>query len=230
MTRTRRRDGWTLAIMFACFVAGAVVDEGLRRYGPPHPVEAAADVVLSRSSDRSPDRSPRDTGPPSAPAVAMTAAQPSAAAATSGSVPAPALRMPIDGLNVESMKGGFAEARTGHPHEAVDLLAPRGTPIHAVRDGTIAKLFFSKQGGNTIYQFDPDGHLCFYYAHLDRYAEGLRESLAVVKGDVIGYVGTSGNAPPNTPHLHFAVFQLNADRHWWQGQALDPYLVFTGQK
>ncbi len=217
MTKTRRRDGWPLAIMFACFVAGAVdrrLAAALRTAAAG--VEAAADVVLYHSS----------TARLSAPAVAMTATQPSAAAATSGSVPAPPLRMPIDGLNVESMKGGFAEARTGHPHEAVDLLAPRGTPIHAVRDGTIAKLFFSKQGGNTIYQFDPDGRLCFYYAHLERYADGLKDGQVVVQGDVIGYVGTTGNAPPNTPHLHFAVFELNADKHWWQGRPLDPYRVF----
>ena len=116
--------------------------------------------------------------------------------------------------------------RNGRVHEAVDILAPRHTPVQAVDDGTIAKLFPSKAGGNTIYQFDPNGRLCYYYAHLERYADGLHEGQAVSRGQVIGYVGTSGNAPPDTPHLHFAVNQLNADRHWWQGRALDPYEVF----
>jgi len=135
--------------------------------------------------------------------------------------------MPLDGEAVESLKGGFAETRGGNrPHEAVDMLAPRNTPIHAVESGTIAKLFTSKAGGLTIYQFDPTGHLCYYYAHLERYADGLKDGQAVSQGDVIGYVGTSGNAPPNTPHLHFAVFELNADKRWWQGRPLDPYLVF----
>jgi lipoprotein-anchoring transpeptidase ErfK/SrfK len=140
------------------------------------------------------------------------------------------LRMPLDGVGVDAMKGGFAERRDGRPHEAADLLAPRNAPVRAVEDGAIAKLFYSKGGGgNTIYQFDPTGHLCYYYAHLDRYAEGLRDGQRVSQGQVIGYVGTSGNAPPNRPHLHFAVFELNADQHWWQGRAIDPYLVFTGK-
>jgi murein DD-endopeptidase MepM/ murein hydrolase activator NlpD len=138
------------------------------------------------------------------------------------------LRVPIDGANLEIFKGEFDERRGGgeRPHEAVDMLAPRNTPVHAVEDGTVAKLFFSKAGGNTIYQFDPSSRFCYYYAHLERYADGLKDGQRVSRGDVIGYVGTTGNAPPGTPHLHFAVFELTTQRHWWQGQALDPYLVF----
>jgi murein DD-endopeptidase MepM/ murein hydrolase activator NlpD len=134
--------------------------------------------------------------------------------------------VPIDGVRYESFKGGFAEKRSGHMHEAVDILAPRNTPVKAAEDGTIAKLFVSKAGGITIYQFDRDAKLCFYYAHLERYADNLKEGLAVSRGDVIGYVGTTGNAPPNTPHLHFAIFEVGPDRRWWQGQALDPYHAF----
>jgi murein DD-endopeptidase MepM/ murein hydrolase activator NlpD len=135
--------------------------------------------------------------------------------------------MPLDGKDVESLKGGFAETRgSDRPHEAVDMLAPRNTPVHAVDGGSIAKLFTSKAGGLTIYQFDPSGRLCYYYAHLERYADGLKDGQTVSQGDVIGYVGTTGNAPPNAPHLHFAVFELNADKHWWQGRAIDPYRVF----
>jgi murein DD-endopeptidase MepM/ murein hydrolase activator NlpD len=135
--------------------------------------------------------------------------------------------MPLDGADVESLKGGFAETRgSDRPHEAVDMLAPRNTPVHAVDGGSIAKLFTSKAGGLTIYQFDASGRLCYYYAHLERYADGLKDGQMVSQGDIIGYVGTTGNAPPNTPHLHFAVFELNADRHWWQGRPIDPYRVF----
>lgn len=139
------------------------------------------------------------------------------------------LRLPIDEAQIESMKGNFDEHRAGeggHVHEAADLLAPRNTPIHAVEDGTIAKLFLSKAGGRTIYQFDPSKRFCYYYAHLERYADGLADGQAVTRGDVIGYVGTSGNAPPNTPHLHFAIYVLGPEQHWWQGAAVDPYLVF----
>ena len=129
---------------------------------------------------------------------------------TTGRISAPPLRMPLDNVDVEAMKGGFKEKRGSRPHEAADLLAPRNTPVHAVEGGTIAKLFFSKAGGITIYQFDPAGDLIYYYAHLERYADGLHEGQTVSAGDVIGYVGTSGNAPPNTPHLHFAVFEPTA--------------------
>jgi murein DD-endopeptidase MepM/ murein hydrolase activator NlpD len=136
------------------------------------------------------------------------------------------LHLPLDGITVESLKGGFTEARTGHPHEAVDMLSPRNTPVHAVADGTIAKLFVSKAGGNTIYEFDTSGRYAYYYAHLERYEAGLREGDAVRHGQVIGYVGTSGNAPPETPHLHFAVFELGPEHQWWKGKAIDPYPLF----
>jgi len=121
----------------------------------------------------------------------------------------------------------FSDQRSGmRAHEALDILAPRNTPVKAVDDGTIARLFYSKAGGTTIYQFDPSEQFCYYYAHLERYAEGLREGQHVSQRDVLGFVGTSGNAPPGTPHLHFAVFELGEDGHWWQGRAIDPYLIF----
>jgi murein DD-endopeptidase MepM/ murein hydrolase activator NlpD len=143
------------------------------------------------------------------------------------SIAAPHLRLPIDGVSPETFKGGFYDARTGHPHEAVDMMAPRNTPVHAVDDGTIAKLFWSKGGGgNTIYEFDPTSTYAYYYAHLERYADGLREGQHVTAGQTIGYVGTSGNAPPAAPHLHFAIFELTPERHWWQGKAIDPYPFF----
>jgi murein DD-endopeptidase MepM/ murein hydrolase activator NlpD len=97
-----------------------------------------------------------------------------------------------------------------------------------VDTGTIARLFQSRQGGTTIYQFDPDRRFCYYYAHLESYAANLHEGQPVSQGEVIGFVGTSGNAPAEAPHLHFAIFELNADRHWWQGTAVDPYLAFGG--
>jgi murein DD-endopeptidase MepM/ murein hydrolase activator NlpD len=162
-----------------------------------------------------------------APSKSKTPAPAPAPVATTGDIPHGRLRVPIDGRDIESLKGGFAGRRDGtRPHEAVDMLAPRNTPVHAVTSGTIAKLFTSKAGGLTIYQFDDTGRLCYYYAHLERYADGLTDGQAIAQGDVIGYVGTTGNAPPNTPHLHFAVFELNADRQWWKGKAIDPYLFF----
>ena len=144
-----------------------------------------------------------------------------------GGIPPGRLRIPVEGEDIEAFKNGFTGRRgSDRPHEAVDMMAPRNTPVHAVENGSIAKLFTSKAGGLTIYQFDPSGHFCYYYAHLERYADGLKDGQTISQGDVIGYVGTTGNAPPNAPHLHFAVFELNADKHWWQGRPLDPYQVF----
>jgi murein DD-endopeptidase MepM/ murein hydrolase activator NlpD len=137
------------------------------------------------------------------------------------------LLIPVEGVKPEQLTPQFDEPRGGsRRHEAIDILAPRGTPVRAVDDGTIARLFVSKQGGNTIYQFDPTATFCYYYAHLDRYAEGLTEGAPVRKGQVIGYVGTSGNAPKNTPHLHFAIFRLTDAKHWWEGTPIDPYDVW----
>jgi murein DD-endopeptidase MepM/ murein hydrolase activator NlpD len=99
--------------------------------------------------------------------------------------------------------------------------------VHAVDDGTIEKLFVSKQGGITVYQFDPSERFCYYYAHLERYASGLHEKQKVSRGDILGFVGTTGNAPANTPHLHFAIFALTPEKRGWQGTPLDPWAVFN---
>jgi murein DD-endopeptidase MepM/ murein hydrolase activator NlpD len=136
------------------------------------------------------------------------------------------LTLPIRGLGIRDIQDTYAQSRAGgKAHEATDILSPRGTPVLAMDDGVIQKLFLSKPGGLTIYEFDREEMFCFYYAHLDRYAEGLREGMRVHRGDVIGYVGTTGNAPPNTPHLHLAIFRLGPEKRWWQGTAVDPYPV-----
>jgi len=133
------------------------------------------------------------------------------------------LAMPIAGLRPSDLRDSFAEIHSGHRHEAIDILEPRGTPVLAVDDGVLQKLFHSVPGGITIYQFNPAKTYCYYYAHLDRYAEGLAEGQRVRRGERIGYVGTSGNAPPQTPHLHFAIYALGPEKRWWEGTAIDPY-------
>ena len=130
---------------------------------------------------------------------------------------------PISGLTLVELNDDFEEVHSGHRHEAIDILEPRGTPVHAVVPGTIRKLFFSVRGGNTIYQFDEMGVYCYYYAHLDRYAESLQEGKQVKRGDVIGFVGSTGNAVARTPHLHFAVFELGPEKAWSKGKAINPY-------
>jgi len=130
---------------------------------------------------------------------------------------------PISGLALADLRDTFEEVHNGHRHEAIDILEPTGTPVHAVVSGPIRKLFLSNQGGSTIYQFDDMGAYCYYYAHLDGYAKGLREGMRVDRGDVIGFVGSTGNADARTPHLHFAIFELGLERLWWKGKAVNPY-------
>lgn len=136
------------------------------------------------------------------------------------------LFMPVRDVQSADLHQSFDEDRRGHLHEAIDILAERGTPVIAVEDGRIARLFFSQAGGHTIYHFDPTERYTYYYAHLEKYADGLEEGDAVRRGQVIGYVGTSGNAPESTPHLHFAIFELGPEKRWWQGAPIDPFLVW----
>jgi len=139
------------------------------------------------------------------------------------------LIIPVAGAGRRAIRDMFDEVRGKRRHEAIDILAPRGTPVIATDDGVVKKLFTSVPGGLTVYQFDPDQRFCYYYAHLDRYAPGLDEGQALHRGDVIGYVGTTGNAPKNTPHLHFAVIRLDADRRWWKGTYVNPYPLLVEQ-
>ena len=135
------------------------------------------------------------------------------------------LGLPLANLKRTDMpRDTFRDIRAdGKPHEATDIMAPRGTPVLAIGDGTVTKLFYSRFGGNTVYEFDPPQIYCYYYAHLDRYASGTREGMSVHKGDVLGYVGSTGDASPDAPHLHLAIFRLGPEKLWWVGTAINPY-------
>jgi murein DD-endopeptidase MepM/ murein hydrolase activator NlpD len=138
------------------------------------------------------------------------------------------LTMPIAKVLPESLQDTFTKPRPGRKtHEAIDIPTPHGTPIHAFGDGIIAKLTRSAKGGLTIYEFDPDEIYCYSYAHLDRYANRLREGMHVKRGDVIGYVGTTGDAQENGPHLHFAITRLHEDKNWWEGAPVNPYPILV---
>ena len=186
------------------------------------------------------DMSPSAQRPPLPVETPLVAAEPVGASAP-GMVPArgaaiissediAALRsrrllVPVAGVRPADLVGSFADARGGRAHEALDIAAPRGTPVLAADDGTVLKLFTSRAGGLTIYVADRGRTFIYYYAHLDAYAPALREGQAVAKGQQIGTVGTSGNAPPNTPHLHFAVLRNDDMTKWWTGTPLDPYVI-----
>ena len=142
--------------------------------------------------------------------------------------PEPRLIIPVQGVNAEALRDDFNETRGGHRHEAIDIMAPRGTPVLAVDDGRVAKLFLSKPGGLTVYQFDDSQTYCYYYAHLNSYAPRLEEGTPLRKGDILGYVGSTGNASPDAPHLHFAIFRLGKERRWWEGTPINPFGFLTG--
>jgi peptidoglycan LD-endopeptidase LytH len=157
------------------------------------------------------------TNPRVVPAISPSLLQP-------GAGPRP-LAMPVEGIDPSTIHDNFDEVRGGTTgrHDALDILAPRGTHVLATDDGSVKKLFTSVPGGLTVYQYDPDSRFCYYYAHLDAYASGLHEGQPLRRGDLIGYVGTTGNAPKDTPHLHFAVIRLDPDRRWWTGTPINPY-------
>lgn len=138
-------------------------------------------------------------------------------------LPAEAVIIPVVGARREDLRPMFTERRGSREHRAIDIAAPRATPVLAAIDGTVGKLFLSKPGGITIYQYDPTRTWIYYYAHLDGYAPGLVEGQQLRRGDVIGFVGTSGNAPPGAPHLHFSIEKLIEPGKWWKSEPIDPY-------
>ncbi len=135
------------------------------------------------------------------------------------------LEIAVSGVSRSDLRDTFSDTRGGRSHEALDIMAARGTPVLAAESGTIAKMFTSKAGGLTIYQFDPTGTFCYYYAHLDGYADNIREGGQVQQGDVIGGVGSTGNASATAPHLPFAISRLTPAHQWWKGEPINPYPV-----
>ncbi len=143
------------------------------------------------------------------------------------------LMVPVQGVRPEKVADTYFQDRDGgaRTHQAVDILAKRNTPVLSVDSGTVLRLTRNTLGGITIYATDPEKRFVFYYAHLDHYASGLYEGKPVAQGEVLGYVGTTGNAPKNTPHLHFQVMRFVDARSWWNGPPFDPrpFLAQTGE-
>lgn len=231
-----------LAAAVAGVLVGAFTTAVLMYYREPGPAAATMAADITRPV---PGLEPDDVvavldaeGP--VPSARRETAAPSRAAAIDDSVPTLSagrgdtladlrerqLLVPVQGFERSNIAQTFEDPRSGgRRHQAIDILAPRNTPVLAVEDGTIARMFMSKAGGITLYQYDPDQQYVYYYAHLERYADGLEEGGRLHRGQVIGYVGTTGNAPPDTPHLHFAIFETTEPKRWWEGRAIDPFLV-----
>jgi murein DD-endopeptidase MepM/ murein hydrolase activator NlpD len=158
-----------------------------------------------------------------APADAPAAEVPSAAlveAAPGGS----GLLIPVAGVSAARLVDTYEQSRgQGRRHDAIDIMAPRGTPVVAVADGVVMKLFQSDRGGITLYELAPDRRTIYYYAHLDRYASGIAEGQPLRRGQVLGYVGNTGDAGPGNYHLHFEVSTTTDARKYWGGTPQNPY-------
>ena len=135
--------------------------------------------------------------------------------------------IPVAGKTLQQLEDTFDEGRSsGRIHRALDILAPRGTPVVAADSGRILRVSVNALGGNTIYATDPMGRIVYYYAHLDAYRAGIAAGQSIARGDTLGFVGTTGNAPKDTPHLHFQVMRMPADGKYWDGEPINPYPLF----
>jgi murein DD-endopeptidase MepM/ murein hydrolase activator NlpD len=143
------------------------------------------------------------------------------------------LVIPVVGISAGELADTYTQSRGGgsRVHNAIDIMAPRGTPVVSASDGQVEKLYFSRGGGGiTAYVRSPDGRWLHYYAHLDSYAPGLREGQRIRRGDPIGTVGISGNASPSGPHLHYAIYRMASGERWWQGAPINPYPQLVGPR
>lgn len=132
------------------------------------------------------------------------------------------LLVPVVGIDAARIPDSFSAARGARTHNALDITAPRGTPVVSADDGTVLRISENRAGGLTVYTTDPDGRLVYYYAHMDRYADGISAGQPIARGDTIGFVGTTGNAPRDIPHLHFQMMLMHPEGRYWSGTPVNP--------
>ena len=175
---------------------------GLPAKAPPTPAALASDTLVAAAAENDSN------------AVRPTAVELGELAAN--------LIVPVAGVEAKDLLDTFDEARGTRRHNALDIPAPRGTPVLSATAGTLQRLFSSDAGGLMVYASDPSDRFVLMYAHLDRYASGLANGMPLQRGDTLGFVGTTGNAPPNVPHLHFAIARTSSVARWWTGMPVDP--------
>lgn len=178
----------------------------------------------------SPTSAPVSASKSPEPVAPVTASEPKISPPTEAKIsPSPPanvqkLIIPVFGVGPQQLRDNFNDARSeSRLHNAIDIMAARGTPVVATADGVIRRIFYSERGGNTLYQLSPDGKMVFYYAHLERYADGIVEGKAVKQGEVIGYVGDTGNAGAGNYHLHFAIWVVSDAKKFYSGENINPY-------
>lgn len=226
-------------LALSTFVAYLSYNYRTRPVTPLTVPDATLEELPTPRATTTPTTAPSIT-PTATPAPSITPGSNSAAPATPAP-PAPTgsgsaalsstmrLTMPVKGVRPEQLRDTFTESRSeGREHNAIDIIAPRGTPVLAAVDGRIAKLFRSDKGGITIYQLSTDERTVFYYAHLERYADGLAEGRFARRGETIAYVGDTGNATPGNFHLHFQVYLISDPKNIWDGTPINPYPLLLG--
>lgn len=210
--------------------------------GPPVPETVAAPPVAVESlpvpatdvpatvSETEASAASQSLAPASSPPPAGTVTPPPT---PTGELLAPiapgTLLVPVLGVKTEQLTDTYTQSRgAGRSHDAIDIMAPKGTPVVAVDDGKVVKLFTSVRGGLTVYQFDRNEKFAYYYAHLDAYAPGVVAGKVLKRGELVGYVGSTGDASPAAPHLHFAISVLGPEKSWWKGYPINPFLPLGG--
>ncbi|HKW47983.1 MAG TPA: M23 family metallopeptidase [Gemmatimonadaceae bacterium] len=213
------------------------------RFGCGHWHRIVAALALLGACTR--PRLPINPAPTTSPSPARNEPQPKTAAepvplatvATLGSVDADAeylksrrLLLPVAGVRPDQLADSFEEPRDGtRRHRAIDILAPRGTPVLAADDGHVLRVSWNSAGGNTVYATDSESRVVYYYAHLDHYHEPIAAGMPLAKGDTIGFVGTTGNAPKDIPHLHFQVMRMPHDGKYWNGEPINPFPILRSE-
>lgn len=201
-------------------------------------VIAASNATTSTMTPATPTTKPADSLAGLVPNVAVPAQRPLVVGTPTDTAPITAtaeelaslaaeMIVPVQGVAASQLRDSYVEARSGHTHEALDIMAPRGTPVVSATDGRVLKLFTSVAGGTMIYAADATDRFILMYAHLDRYADGVVDQMPITRGQLLGYVGSTGNASAAAPHLHFAIARGRPGVAWWKGTPVNPYPLFV---
>jgi uncharacterized membrane protein len=208
------------ALVITMVLAAVAMARGLgMATGSKADLTADALIGLGDSTEVAPRESAGDL-----PVAKPAPTPPIAASVTDVEILTAEIAMPLAGIDPAKLHDSFNDLRGGgvRRHEALDIMAPRRTPIVSAASGKVLKLFTSKAGGLMVYAADSAERFILMYAHLDAYAEGLKGDQPLQRGQLIGYVGSTGNAAPNAPHLHFALARTDNVVDWWKGTPVDP--------
>ncbi len=218
-------------VLLSAFLASACV-QNLAPVVVPSP-EAAVPAAGGgpAANDGAPDAANPAGAPTASPASRPATVGPSAPlSAAEAALASHDLMLPVAGVSPDQLQDSFDAPRSGgRLHHAIDIMAPRGTPVLSADDGRVLRVSSNPLGGLTVFTVDPSGQFVYYYAHLEGYKRGLTAGAPVFKGDTLGFVGTTGDAPDNLPHLHFQILRMPRDGKYWEGEPIDPFPLLSGR-